>query len=149
NSSQVKRLHLCCWSLRHSQRRSQKQARRARSSRQQRRALASPVVAARPRVGLTTSAWSAGCSTSSGVGGPALKEGPPQRRCGNAKALRRAKNNVAAVKYEGIDYVVRASLGHNQWVVLIYYPDNAEGNAATFNFEGPKHEAGAAARRRI
>jgi hypothetical protein len=33
--------------------------------------------------------------------------------------------------------------------VLIYYPDNAEGNAATFNFDGPKHETGAAARRRI
>ena len=53
------------------------------------------------------------------------------------------------MNYEGIEYVVRASIGHNQWVVLIYYPDNAEGNAATFNFEGPKHEAGAAARRRI
>src|SRR5262245_51061117 len=52
------------------------------------------------------------------------------------------KNNPAVVlssargrwrmNYEGIEYVVRASLGHNH--VLIYYP-NAEGNAATFNFD--------------
>jgi len=33
------------------------------------------------------------------------------------------------MNYEGIEYVVRASLGHNQWVVLIYYPDNTAGNA--------------------
>jgi hypothetical protein len=53
------------------------------------------------------------------------------------------------MNYEGIEYVVRASLGQNQWVVLIYYPDNADGNAAMFNFDGSRHEAGAAARRRI
>jgi hypothetical protein len=44
------------------------------------------------------------------------------------------------MNYEGIEYVVRASLGHNQWIVLIYYPDNADGNATTFNFDGSKHE---------
>jgi hypothetical protein len=53
------------------------------------------------------------------------------------------------MNYEGIEYVVRASLGHNQWVVLIYYPDNADGNAVTFSFDGPKRAAGASARRRI
>jgi hypothetical protein len=51
--------------------------------------------------------------------------------------------------YEGIEYVVRASLGPDQWVVLIYYPDNTAGNAAIFNFNGSKQAAGASARRRI
>jgi hypothetical protein len=53
------------------------------------------------------------------------------------------------MNYEGIEYVVRASLGHNQWVVLIYYPDNSEGHAARFDFDGSKQAAGVSARRRI
>jgi hypothetical protein len=53
------------------------------------------------------------------------------------------------MNYEGIEYVVRASLGHNQWVVLIYYPDNSDGHAARFDFDGSKQAAGASARRRI
>jgi hypothetical protein len=30
--------------------------------------------------------------------------------------------------YQQIEYQVRASLGRNEWVILIYYPDNAGGN---------------------
>jgi hypothetical protein len=37
-----------------------------------------------------------------------------------------------------IEYVVRASLGHNQWVVLIYYPDNSDGHAARLDFDGAR-----------
>jgi hypothetical protein len=51
--------------------------------------------------------------------------------------------------YEGIEYIVRASLGRNQWAVMIYYPDNADENATLFNYDGSKDEAAAAARRRI
>jgi hypothetical protein len=51
--------------------------------------------------------------------------------------------------HEGVEYVVRASLGPDQWVVLIYYPDNTAGNAAIFNFNGSKQAVGASARRRI
>jgi hypothetical protein len=49
------------------------------------------------------------------------------------------------MNYEGIDYVVRASLGREQWTLLIYFSDNA--TVAKFN--GTRDEACAAARRRI
>jgi len=32
--------------------------------------------------------------------------------------------------YQQIEYQVRASLGRNEWVILIYYPDNAGGKSA-------------------
>jgi hypothetical protein len=40
------------------------------------------------------------------------------------------------------EYVVRASLGHNQWVVLIYYPHNSDGHAARLDFDGSKRRRG-------
>ena len=33
--------------------------------------------------------------------------------------------------YEQIEYQVRASLGRNEWVILIYYPHNAYGKSTT------------------
>jgi hypothetical protein len=49
--------------------------------------------------------------------------------------------------YEGIEYVVRASLGRDQWTLMIYYSDNSR--PTTFQFSGTRDEASAAARRRI
>jgi hypothetical protein len=49
------------------------------------------------------------------------------------------------MNYEGIDYVVRPSLGRDQWTLLIYFSDNA----AVAKFNGTRDEACAAARRRI
>ena len=49
--------------------------------------------------------------------------------------------------YEGVEYVVRASLGRDQWTVLIYFP--TDNKPTVVKFSGPRNEAGAAARRRI
>ena len=38
--------------------------------------------------------------------------------------------------YEQIEYQVRASLGRNEWVILVYYPDNADGKPTTAKFTG-------------
>jgi hypothetical protein len=35
-------------------------------------------------------------------------------------------NPASAMTYEGVDYVVRASLGRDQWTILIYFPNNPE-----------------------
>jgi hypothetical protein len=51
--------------------------------------------------------------------------------------------------YEGIKYLIRASLGRNEWALHIYYPDNAGGKATVSKFTGTPQEATAAARRRI
>jgi hypothetical protein len=50
--------------------------------------------------------------------------------------------------YEQIEYQVRASLGRNEWVILIYYPDKADGKATVSKFVGTKEEAAGAARRK-
>jgi hypothetical protein len=31
--------------------------------------------------------------------------------------------------YQGIEYQVRASLGRDEWVLLIYFPDKPDGKA--------------------
>ena len=51
--------------------------------------------------------------------------------------------------YEQIEYQVRASLGRNEWALLIYYPDNADGKATVYNFSGTKEEGVAVARHKI
>jgi hypothetical protein len=52
--------------------------------------------------------------------------------------------------YEGVEYVVRASLGRAEWALLIYFPDKAPDTRPTVvKFTGSREEAGAAARRRI
>jgi hypothetical protein len=50
------------------------------------------------------------------------------------------------MNYEGIDYVVRASPGRDQWTLLIYFSDT---DATVVKFSGTQDEASAAARRRI
>jgi hypothetical protein len=51
--------------------------------------------------------------------------------------------------YEGVYYVVRASLGRNECVLLISFPDNVGGNASVVKFSGTRDQASAAAKRRI
>jgi hypothetical protein len=50
------------------------------------------------------------------------------------------------MNYEGIEYVVRASLGRDQWTLLIYYSDT---DVTVVKFSGTRDEASAAAQRRI
>jgi hypothetical protein len=50
------------------------------------------------------------------------------------------------MNYDGIDYVVRASLGRDQWTLLIYFSDTT---ATVVKFSGTRDEAKATARRRI
>jgi hypothetical protein len=51
--------------------------------------------------------------------------------------------------YREIKYLVRASLGRNEWALLIYYPDKADRRATVSKFTGTPQEATAAARRKI
>ena len=43
------------------------------------------------------------------------------------------------MNYEGVEYVVRASLGRDQWTLLIYYSDT--NNATVVKFSGTIDEA--------
>jgi hypothetical protein len=51
--------------------------------------------------------------------------------------------------HEGIEYVIRASLGRNQWTLLISFLDQANGNSTVGKFSGSREEADGAARRKI
>jgi len=51
--------------------------------------------------------------------------------------------------YQQIKYLIRASLGRNEWALHVYYPGNADGKATVFKFTGTPQEATAAARRKI
>jgi hypothetical protein len=51
--------------------------------------------------------------------------------------------------YQGIKYLIRASLGRNEWALHIYYPDIANGKATLSKFTGTPQETTAAARRKI
>jgi hypothetical protein len=51
--------------------------------------------------------------------------------------------------YQQIEYQVRASLGRNEWVILIYYPGNAGGKSTNSRFTGTKEKAAGAARHKI
>jgi hypothetical protein len=52
--------------------------------------------------------------------------------------------------YEGVEYVVRASLGRDEWTILIYFPDKApDSNPTVVKFSGSRDAAAAVARRRI
>ena len=42
--------------------------------------------------------------------------------------------------YRRIEYQVRSSLGRNEWVILIYYPDKADGKATVAKFRGTMKE---------
>jgi hypothetical protein len=51
--------------------------------------------------------------------------------------------------YQQIEYQVRASIGRNEWVILIFYPDNAGGKSTTSKFTGTKEEAAGVACHKI
>jgi hypothetical protein len=58
--------------------------------------------------------------------------------------------NVATMHYEGIEYVVRAGPGLDQWTLLIYFPQKGcDENATVIKFAGSREAATGAARRRI
>jgi len=54
---------------------------------------------------------------------------------------------VCAMNYKGIEYVVRARPGRDQWTFVISYPRSA--NPTEVRFSGSRDEAIAAACRRI
>jgi hypothetical protein len=51
--------------------------------------------------------------------------------------------------YEGIEYVIRAGLGRDEWVLLISFPDNIGGSPSVVNFSGTRNDALAEAKKRI
>jgi hypothetical protein len=51
--------------------------------------------------------------------------------------------------YEEIEFVIRAGLGRNEWVLLISFPDNIGGNPSAVNFSGSRKDAVAEAKKRI
>jgi hypothetical protein len=53
--------------------------------------------------------------------------------------------------HEGIEFVIRAGLGRDQWTVLIYFPDasDALARSSVVRFTGTRDEARAVACRRI
>jgi hypothetical protein len=51
--------------------------------------------------------------------------------------------------YQGIEYQVRASLGRNEWVLHIYFPDKPDGKATISKITGTREAAAAAAPRKI
>ena len=58
-------------------------------------------------------------------------------------------HQCGAMIYQGIEYQVRASLGRNEWVSLIYFPDKADGRATVSKLTGTREEAAGTARRKI
>ena len=52
--------------------------------------------------------------------------------------------------HEGIEYVIRASRGRDEWTLLVYFPDKAvDGTPTVVKFSGSREGAIGAARRRI
>jgi hypothetical protein len=51
--------------------------------------------------------------------------------------------------YQGIEYQVRASLGRDERVLLIYVPNEPDGKATVSKFTGTREAAATAALRRI
>src|SRR4051794_24116596 len=45
---------------------------------------------------------------------------------------------------DDVEFLIRVGLGRNEWTLLIYYPDNADGN-----FSGSRYDAIALAHERI
>ena len=45
--------------------------------------------------------------------------------------------------YEGIEFVIRAGLGRNEWAVTIHFPDASEplARSSVVKFTGPRGEA--------
>ena len=53
--------------------------------------------------------------------------------------------------YEGIEFVIRAGLGRNEWAVTIHFPDASEplARSSVVKFTGTRGEAIAIAHKRI
>ena len=51
--------------------------------------------------------------------------------------------------YEDVEFVIRAGLRQHEWTLLIFYPDNVDGNPTLSQFSGSMGDATASARRRI
>ena len=51
--------------------------------------------------------------------------------------------------HEGVEYVIRVGIGRNEWALLIYYPDKADGKPVVAKFTGTREAANAVARRKI
>ena len=52
--------------------------------------------------------------------------------------------------HEDIEFVIRAGLGRDEWVLLISFPDNVGGNpSVVVNFSGSRKDALAEAKKRI
>ncbi len=55
------------------------------------------------------------------------------------------------MNYEGIEYVIRAGLGRNEWTIVISFPDAIEPltRSSVISFQGTRVEANSEARKRI
>ena len=55
------------------------------------------------------------------------------------------------MNYEGIEYVIRAGLGRNEWTILISFPEasKAWAKSSAVRFQGTREEANSEARKRI
>ena len=51
--------------------------------------------------------------------------------------------------HEDIEFVIRAGLGREEWVLLISFPDNVGGNPSVVKFSGTRNDALAEAKKRI
>ena len=51
--------------------------------------------------------------------------------------------------HEDIEFVIRAGLGRDEWVLLISFPDNVGGNPSVLKFSGTRNDALAEAKKRI
>ena len=40
--------------------------------------------------------------------------------------------------HEGVEYVIRVGIGRNEWALLIYYPDKADGKPVVAKFTGKR-----------
>jgi hypothetical protein len=55
------------------------------------------------------------------------------------------------MNYQGIEYVIRAGLGLNEWTIVISFPDASEPltRSSVITFQGTREEANSEARKRI
>ena len=55
------------------------------------------------------------------------------------------------MNYRGIEYVIRAALGRNEWTIVISFPEASEPltRSSVISFQGTREEASSEARKRI
>jgi hypothetical protein len=74
---------------------------------------------------------------------------PMSRPLGAGPCIRALFPDCSLMTCEEIEFVVRAGLGRNEWVLLISFPDNIGGNPSVVNFSGSQKDALAEAKKRI